>query len=286
MAYCDRCDRWFNSEHAYNAHCRDSSRHHICYPCGIDFQTYERLDRHLRKSSKHSYCSWCYEDFQDEYDLDDHYEQCHEYCSSCQLWLDTADDLANHNKTQHYYCVECDRFFMNANNLQAHRNSSRHRPKSISCPGSGCNAQFVSRSALLLHFEGGGCRSGLTRNKLNRLIAERDQFNFVTNPNRLITGTTETWATEHAWNGYSYECYFCHRGFKSLAQLNQHLASPAHEQALYHCPKLGHGCQAQFKTLSGLCQHIEGGSCGVMRFKVVQDNMDNLVRGMNRLTFR
>ncbi|CAE6449569.1 unnamed protein product [Rhizoctonia solani] len=286
MAYCDRCDRSFSSDYAYNDHRRDSSRHYVCFPCNKDFPTRERFNQHLKQSSRHHYCFWCYEDFEDEYDLDEHDEECHEYCNSCDLWLDTTDDLVEHNKEEHYYCVECDRLFISLNNLQTHLNSSRHRPKNISCPGNGCNAQFISRSALLLHFEGGSCRSGLTRKALNRLVAERDKSNFITNPNRLITDTTETWATSRAWNGSAYECYFCHKGFRSLAHLNQHLASPAHEQALYHCPKLGHHCQARFKTLSGLCQHIEDGSCGVMRFKVVQDNMDNLVRGMHRLTFR
>ncbi|CAE6523213.1 unnamed protein product [Rhizoctonia solani] len=286
MAYCDRCNRWFNSDWAYDAHRRDSSRHHVCFTCDKDFQTSERLDQHFRQSNRHYYCSFCDEHFEDDYDLSEHDDQCHEYCGSCGLWLDTTDDLVKHNKERHYYCAECDRFFINLNNLQAHLNSSKHRPKHVSCPGAGCSEKFVSRSALLLHFEAGTCKSGLTRQRLNRLIAERDTSNFITNPNRLITGTTDTWATEHAWNGYAYECYFCHKVFRSLPQLNQHLASPAHEQTLYHCPQLGHGCQAQFKTASGLCQHIEGGSCGVMRFKVVQDNMENLVRGVNRLTFR
>ncbi|CAE6439400.1 hypothetical protein ACGC1H_000781 [Rhizoctonia solani] len=287
MAYCERCNRGFGSDYAYDAHRRDSSRHYVCFPCNKDFPTYERLNQHLRQSSRHSYyCFFCDIDFEDDYDLSEHDEQYHEYCNSCDLWVDTTDDLVEHNKERHYYCVECNRFFMNMNNLQAHLNSSRHRPKNISCPGVGCGERFVSKSALLLHFEGGRCNSGLTRQSLNRLIAERDKSNFITNPNRLITGTTETWATQRAWNGSSYECYFCHRGFLTLPQLNQHLASPAHEQALYHCPQLGHGCHSQFKTLSGLCQHIEDGSCGVAKFKVVQDNMDKLVRGMNRLTFR
>ncbi|CAE7081199.1 unnamed protein product [Rhizoctonia solani] len=285
MAHCDRCNRWFGSDYAYDAHRRDSSRHYVCFPCNKDFPTYERYQQHLSRSSRHYYCSYCNLDFQDDYDLSEHDDETHSYCTSCNLLVDTAEDLIEHNKTAHYYCVGCNRFFNSQNNLQAHLNSSIHRPKTISCPGTGCNERFASKSALLQHFEGGRCKSGLTRQILNRLVAQRDTSNFITNPNRLITGTTETWATQKAWNGRAFECYFCDKEFPYLPQLNQHLASPAHEQALYHCPKLGHGCQAQFKALSGLCQHIESGSCGVSRFKVVQDNMSNLIRGMNRLTF-
>ncbi|KAH7343794.1 hypothetical protein B0J17DRAFT_593415 [Rhizoctonia solani] len=286
MAYCDRCDRHFSSDWAYDSHRRDSSRHYVCFPCNKDFQTHQQLDQHLRQSSRHYYCSFCCDDFEDNYDLSEHYQQYHEYCNACNLWLEAPNDLVEHNKQEHHYCVECDRFFTNLNNLQAHLNSSKHRPKNVICPGAGCEAQFISKSALLLHFEGGRCKSGLTRQSLNRLIAERDRSHFITNPNRLITGTTETWATEQAWNGYAYECYFCHKEFHSLPQLNQHLASPAHEQPLYHCPNLGHGCRAQFKAASALCQHIEDGSCGVMKFKMVQDNINRLVRGVGRITYR
>ncbi|KEP52397.1 zinc finger, C2H2 type protein [Rhizoctonia solani 123E] len=285
MPECDRCDRWFASDYAYNAHRRDSSSHYVCFPCDRDFQTHHQLDQHLRQSSRHNYCPFCEEDFDDEDDLSEHDEQCHEYCNPCEMWFETTDELVEHNKDQHHYCVECDRCFMNLNNLQAHLNSSKHRPRNIHCPGTGCEDRFVSRSALLLHFEGGSCKSGLTRQRLNRLIAERDKSNFITNPNQLIKGSTETWATRKSWNGSAYECYFCHKEFRSLYQLNQHLGSAVHQQPMYHCPKLGHGCQAQFKAASALCQHIEDGSCGVTRFKFVQDSMNKLVRGVNRITY-
>jgi hypothetical protein len=167
-----------------------------------------------------------------------------------------------------------------------HLNSSKHRPKNITCPGKGCGAQFISQSALLLHLEEGGCKSGATRHALNCLVAERDTNHFITNPNRMITGPTQTWATNRAWNGDAFECYLCHKEYQTLVRLNQHLASPTHEQPIYHCPKLGHGCKSQFKALSALCQHIESGSCGVMRFKIVQDSINNLTRGVNRITFR
>ncbi|CAE7081179.1 unnamed protein product [Rhizoctonia solani] len=284
MAHCDRCDRWFGSDHAYDAHRRDSSKHYVCFPCNKDFPTYERYYQHMQ-SSRHHFCPFCDLDFEDNYDLSEHDEETHSYCAACELWVDTADDLIEHNKEDHYYCVECDRLFDNLNNLQNHLNSSKHRPRNISCPGAGCSERFVNKSALLQHFEAGSCKSGLTRQTLNRLVAQRDKSNFITNPNRLITGTAKTWATKKAWNGHAYECYFCNKEFRALPRLNQHLASPVHEQDLYHCPKLGHRCKAQFKTLSGLCQHIEDGSCGVARFKLVQDSMDNLVRGMKRLKF-
>jgi len=133
--------------------------------------------------------------------------------------------------------------------------------------------------------ESGGCASGMTRHRLNDAVTTMDRFNVITNPARLIGGLNqfvETWATDKAWNGAAYECYFCHLIFRSLTALNQHLQSPRHEEKIYFCPK--HDCRKEFTTLSGLCQHVESGSCGVLRFREVQAVMDSLVRGMKRLT--
>jgi len=64
----------------------------------------------------------------------------------------------------------------------------------------------------------------------------------------------------------------------SLAALNQHLKSPAHERDLYHCPK--NSCGRQYKLLSGLIQHVESETCGVMRFGVVQQQARNGIENM------
>ncbi|KAH9058050.1 hypothetical protein EDB87DRAFT_1532298, partial [Lactarius vividus] len=69
------------------------------------------------------------------------------------------------------------------------------------------------------------------------------------------------WATERSWNGRAYECFLCHSMSNTLDSLNRHLKSPAHGQKIYRCPKLD--CRIKFVTLSGLCQHVERGTCGV-----------------------
>ncbi|PVH73861.1 hypothetical protein DL98DRAFT_395894, partial [Cadophora sp. DSE1049] len=75
-------------------------------------------------------------------------------------------------------------------------------------------------------------------------------------------------ATERSWNGQAYACYLCTRQFATLRSLNSHISSPVHEQHIYRCP--GRGCGRNFKLLSGLIQHVESESCGVMRFVQVQ----------------
>jgi hypothetical protein len=92
-----------------------------------------------------------------------------------------------------------------------------------------------------------------------------------------------TTATAASWNGNSYECYLCHRGFGSLFSLNQHLASPAHKSSIYHCPNTR--CGSEFKTLAGLFGHLESESCNFMRFGSVQQQVKNVFASGRTLTF-
>jgi hypothetical protein len=205
--------------------------------------------------------------------------------------FDTYAELQEHDRDYHKYCTDCQRSFQSESNLRHHLNSRLHRPANVRCPGRGCNRTFVSHAALVLHFESGTCPSRMTREELNRLVVRADTNNYITNPARLLTGplgrseppaSTVTWATGRSWNGYAYQCFLCNRTFDTLARLNQHLQSPVHQDKIYRCPKSD--CRIEFVALSGLCQHVEGGSCGVRMFRQVRDVMDSLTMGFNTLT--
>jgi hypothetical protein len=138
---------------------------------------------------------------------------------------------------------------------------------------------------MILHLESGGCASRIDRRGVNRLVLEHDKNHTITDPSRMITnGGKETTycATRAAWNGSKYECYLCHTCYGSLASLNQHLASPRHQDKIYLCPL--NTCRVRFTTLSALCQHIESEKCGVVKFREVQSVLNGLVGGVARLT--
>ena len=206
--------------------------------------------------------------------------------------FNSYSELEEHDHVVHDYCTKCERGFLNQHSLQQHLNSKLHQPSNIICPGRKCNRRFITPSALTLHFESGACRSGMTRQKLDRIVVRADQNNYITNPARLLGGppgdyeppmSATAWATERSWNGVDYECFLCHSTFKALDRLNQHLQSPRHEQKIYKCPKPD--CSVEFVALSALCQHVERGSCGVRMFKKVQDAMESLTRGFNAISF-
>ncbi|KAI0769274.1 hypothetical protein BD413DRAFT_557139 [Trametes elegans] len=294
MAYCERCDRSFGSYRALWQHRNDSGMHHVCDECDRDFATPWALKQHFTQSPRHPYCQRCEMLFDDYDDLYEHYDDDHYYCDICIMIFDNENGLHGHRRQKHSdrYCVPCKRMFQSANNLDNHRRSSVHQEKEIQCPMRGCNKAFISNAHLLLHLESGRCVSRLSRDAINRIMVKVDRHHIITNPSRLITGSSssgpstviDTWATERAWNGAGYECYFCHRIFSTLSALNQHLRSPAHAEKVYRCPRAMHGCGAEFSTLSALLQHVESEQCGVCRFRrEIDDVMEKLTSKVRRL---
>ena len=88
----------------------------------------------------------------------------------------------------------------------------------------------------------------------------------------------ETMATDRAWNGSAYACYFCTREFSTLDSLNRHIKSPVHEQKIYRCPKAG--CGREYKLLSRWEQHVESENSGIMRFELVQQQAQHGIQNM------
>jgi len=86
-------------------------------------------------------------------------------------------------------------------------------------------------------------------------------------------------ATPQTFDGNAFICFFCGKGFRSIAALNSHLNSPAHDRNQFRCPK----CKKKVKLVSGLIQHIESGACGLAGFEQVTDFA---TRFMNRFTKR
>ncbi|KLO16576.1 hypothetical protein SCHPADRAFT_901374 [Schizopora paradoxa] len=286
--YCQRCDEHFNTRRGVLSHYERS--HHFCRTHLQIFNNAKGLKEHYVQHSDHYYCQYCDEHFDDEDDFLDHAEDDHFVCRPCGKIFGTRAKQQEHYENHHYYCKSCDRLFNSQSNLDHHLASSIHKPRAFACPGRNCNKAFVSISALILHAESGTCPSGTTRKTVNEYVVRMDRTNVITNPNRLITSggvsappaQTRTYATAQAWNGRAYECFLCHKEFRALSALNAHLASPVHQSKIYRCPNVG-ACGMEFVALSGLSQHVEGGSCGVQRFRQVRDMMAQIQSGMRAI---
>ncbi|KAI1791414.1 hypothetical protein LXA43DRAFT_428146 [Ganoderma leucocontextum] len=297
MAHCERCERWFGSYQAFWQHERTSGNHHFCDACDRDFVSDAALIQHYSNSSRHTYCTLCDELLDDlGISLNRHDEEVHYECMGCNMVFRDEVDMLTHCRDVHHdrWCAPCRRMFQNENNLRQHLRSATHQPANFACPMKGCGRSFISTAALVLHLESGTCASGMTRAMVDRLVRQYDKRGVITDPSRLIQGpgasgsspqVTRTWATDRAWNGSAYECYLCHKAFRSLTALNAHLGSPVHSDKLYRCPRDFGGCGTEFRTMSAFCQHVEHGQCGVHRFAgQLRKVIDGVTKGGRLLT--
>lgn len=159
--------------------------------------------------------------------------------------------------------------------------------RDLKCPF--CSRQFGQPSAIAQHVESGACKGAkaVDRHKVAAAVHALEISPTISIARRLegprVSSTTFTMATEMAWNSRvsAYECYLCHRPYKSLIGLNQHLASPAHDQNEFRCPKAT--CAKEFKVVSALIQHIESEVCGLARFADVHDHTRALTDRFSRM---
>jgi uncharacterized Zn-finger protein len=143
---------------------------------------------------------------------------------------------------------------------------------------------FKAPSDIAEHIEKGGCNPKITRHHVTAAVHSMNIVPTIS-INKRISGPqgtrVEYSATELAFNGKAYECYLCHRLFKTLNGLNSHLASAAHDSKEFQCPKMK--CRKKFTIISALIRHIESEACGVAKFNVVEDIAQELSDKFSRL---
>jgi len=181
----------------------------------------------------------------------------------------------------HNWCFICSRDFSSQYALAQHNASPAHGGRVLNCPF--CSNLFKTPSAIAMHVES-GCHN-INRHQVTAAVHGMNIVPQISIPHciegprasapRLISYS----ANELAFNGCAYECYLCHRTFKTLDGLNQHLNSPTHDATEFQCPH----CNSQFQLISGLTQHIESESCGVARFREVTRHFETLTDRFSRL---
>ncbi|KAK7216824.1 hypothetical protein V2G26_004827 [Clonostachys chloroleuca] len=269
MAFeCGSCDRLFWAGwKARDQHCSATGHRHPdfeCDTCYFIFDNEQTRRRHM--------------------DISRHWNDAAVPCNACNSFLPTEQEAKQHEADVHVRCRPCDRDFMNRNNLVQHLNSSIHRQTKVTCPF--CKSQHGTATGLVHHLERGSCpRAPLDRDSLYRAVRQYDPNGVVSKKLLEWNGSSSYSANERAWNPYAeaFECYLCSRLFNTLNGLNQHLNSPVHQQALYHCPNPS--CRRDFTTLAATINHLESESCGFMKFRAVQTNVERIINPNRMLQF-
>ena len=197
---CDTCDRYFGSEQARAQHMNALG--------------------HWNQDSSSSSS----DDDEPEYE-----------CHRCYDSFYTEAARKEHEIEVHHWCEDCEREFMNLNCIKQHMNSRKHRDQNITCPF--CRNAYTTATGLTHHLESGSCSKAPFdgRDDVYRFVRSKD-------PNGLVSKNLIGWygsdtyqVTGRTWNGSSYECYLCHRGFGSLNGLNNHINSPVRMYSpIYH----------------------------------------------------
>ncbi|KAH6654056.1 hypothetical protein BKA67DRAFT_564050 [Truncatella angustata] len=265
------------------------------YECGSCHKTFEAgwqaRENHLRSTGHHAptfECDSCPSHFRSETARFQHMDALNHFeweCSLCNETWPTDEQRVEHEHDDHNYCSECEKTFANRNNLKMHLNSRTHRGQQIRCPF--CAGSYTTATGLTHHIETGSCpkAAGLTRDTLYKAVRSRDPGGLITKNLIGWHGSTQYEANDRSynWNRQRWECYLCHHLFGSLASLNQHLNSPAHQKALYHCPN--RSCGKEFTTLAGIVNHLESESCGCTRFDNVQRSIPGVLHGNRSIAF-
>lgn len=115
-----------------------------------------------------------------------------------------------------------------------HLKGAAHRANAICCPY--CKKSHTTASGVAHHLEtwSGSCSStkGVNRETIYNLVNKLDVSGAITNKQLTwYPQENESFiASSMSYNGSAYECYLCHKQYRSLQALNQHLSSPAHKQ--------------------------------------------------------
>jgi len=120
---------------------------------------------------------------------------------------------------------------------------------------------------MLIHIESGSCGGGTGEDELDRHAADCYQSKYYVlnemRPYLLHTSRASQRPVAEGWvrgGSYFWTCSSndCERTFSRSEDAEKHVNSPAHDPLVYGCT----GCEAEFRLLSGLVQHVESQACG------------------------
>lgn len=155
--------------------------HSLAFTNDRAFRNHERAEPHVTGFE----CLDCGRHYTTQRGLDDHLKSCQakdpdRLASSGPS--NTAAAAFAAFEEENLRCESCNRTFKSLAAQRQHKSSVKHKPLSeIRCfLSADCTQTFTSPSAYIFHLEGGKCKSGMTRHRLNCLVHAGDSSNRIT----------------------------------------------------------------------------------------------------------
>ncbi|KAI6827729.1 hypothetical protein KC332_g10040 [Hortaea werneckii] len=183
-AICPTCNQRFpTKQHRSNhqkqmghCYCREHAQE---FPSTDEFRAHKRAATHV----KDFICTICNNrEFSTQQGLDDHLRDFVHTVRSSQADDATSQAARLRIEQRNRYCLDCEKQFPSLKAFHQHKASSKHNPLSeLTCPlSTKCKGVFTTPSALIKHWESGGCKSGMNRLKLNAIAHQHDTGNHIT----------------------------------------------------------------------------------------------------------
>ncbi|KAH6874990.1 hypothetical protein BKA70DRAFT_1250018 [Coprinopsis sp. MPI-PUGE-AT-0042] len=235
----------------YSSSDSSDDERYFCSRCGSLFTSSWDLNNHR---SQHDYrCDACRRDFVDRQALHQHLSNSsfHNYCEWCRQDYSNPQERHAHMRSEHEECTICQLYFVSYEMLKVHyRDSSNH----LYCFD--CNRHFDNPDNLKHHLASG-------------VHQERDVECLDPQCNRRFISLAALMA-HYDSEGAGCQIVNRVRLYDAVRVFDQSsfVYARQYRDASFHCP----GCNKQFALLSGVCNHIAGGTCSDYSGKEQMEN--------------
>ncbi|RPB09325.1 hypothetical protein P167DRAFT_548212 [Morchella conica CCBAS932] len=271
---CLGCNLGFANQADLRAHKKaNSETHAYCNPCDRDFDTPLELKMHVIKSPRHIVCLDCFREFGSKGGLEGHRKQMHRVaqrikCPGCNAYFNNASGIAQHIESDF-----CTRGLGAAALTQ--RIVASHDPSSAAAAAAEPGAPKPATTSTHVWREGiAGEGAAVQETDMGPSVLDYTDGVGPEGKEFTLKDMGRYWRADEGF----FVCNVgkCRKRFTKAGQMLQHAKSTAHARKVFRCPT----CCDRFKSSSALLQHIESASCAIGKSEQATAATNKLTGGL------
>ncbi|GAA5980163.1 hypothetical protein JCM10908_001556 [Rhodotorula pacifica] len=238
----------------------------VCDVCGCTFDERSDALEHLESANDHWYCRPCDRLHKSQESRRRHWatsrKHAGRFCNYCDSLIAAGDTMNEHDEALHWPCRGCDRVFRTSEARASHGKAS-HPWCTVH------KRAFLSQANYEAHMRS-AAHVGRTQPcpyRCRNTFTNRSAVVLHLEVGACASGVTRAKVDE-----------FLRSHDHTFAGVN----GPGDGEKPYKCSNTE--CSKKFSTLSGVMQHVESGSCGVLQTRGTDSALDSLLDDLRRLT--